>query len=106
MLLARYPDLSGLISLAASNRGIERALIDAGRAGRTHFVAFNLTPLTRAGLVSGHVAAVVHQDMGRIARQAIRQLIEANRGRPTGPAPVPAELILRENLRDAEDALT
>lgn len=105
-LLARHPDLSGLISLAAGNRGIERALIDAGRAGHTHFVTFNLTPLSRAGLVSGHVSAVIHQDMGRIARQAIRLLIAAHRGAAPGPALVPAELILRENLRDAGDALT
>ena len=104
-LLARHPGLSGLVSLAAGNRGIERALIDAGRAGRTHFVSFNLTPLTRAGLLSGHVSAVIHQDMGRIARRAIRQLIAAHRGGAPGPALVPAELILRENLRDAEDAL-
>ena len=105
-LLARHSGLAGLVSLAAGNRGVERALTDAGRAGSIAFVAFNLTPLTRSGLISGHVSAVIHQDMGRIARQAIRLLIAANRGVPPGPALVPAELILPENLRDADDALT
>lgn len=105
-LLDRHPDLAGLVNFAAGNRGVERALLDAGRAGRTAFVAFNLTPLTRLGLISGTVSAVVHQDMGRIARQAIRLLIAAHRGTSPGPALVPAELMLRENLRDADDALT
>ena len=41
-LLARRPTLDGIINLAAGNRGIERAVIDAGRARDLVFVAFNL----------------------------------------------------------------
>ena len=104
-LLARIPDLAGLVNFGAGNRGVERALLDAGRVGSMAFVAFNLTPQTRMGLISGSVSAVVHQDMGRIARQAIRLLIAANRGTPPRPDLIPAELILRENLRDADDVL-
>lgn len=104
-LLARHPDLAGLVNFAAGNRGVERALIDAGRAGRTRFVTFNLTPLARMGLVSGSISAVIHQDLSRIARNGIAMLIAAHRGTPPGPAPVPAELILREGLHEADDAL-
>lgn len=104
-LLARHPDLAGLVNFAAGNRGVERALIDAGRAGQTRFVTFNLTPLARMGLVSNRISAVIHQDLTRIARDCVAMLIAAHRGTPPGPAPIPAELILREGLHEVDDAL-
>ncbi|WP_347268867.1 LacI family DNA-binding transcriptional regulator [Paracoccus sp. (in: a-proteobacteria)] len=104
-LLSRHPGLAGVVNLGAGNRGIERALIDAGASGRVAFTAFNLTPMTRLGLISGSVSAVVHQDMGRIARQGLRMLIAAHRGTPPHPDPIPAELILSENLRDSDSIL-
>ncbi len=99
-LLARRPNLRGICNLAAGNRGIERALIDAGRAGKLVYVAFNLTPLSRQALIDGTMSAVVHQDMGRIAQAAVRAVLDLHSGQPPRPAPIPAEIILRENLRE------
>lgn len=99
-LLARRPTLDGIINLAAGNRGIERAVIDAGRARDLVFVAFNLTALSRKALIDGVMDAVIHQDMSAIARQALQALIAHHRAEPLKLRPIPAELILRENIRD------
>ena len=99
-LLARRPDLDGIVNLSAGNRGIERALADAGRAGQVCFVSFNLTALSRKALIEGRMAAVIHQDMGLIAARAVAAVIAAHRGAQPDLRPIPAELILRENIRD------
>lgn len=99
-LLRRRPGLRGIVNLAAGNRGIERAVLDAGRAADLAYVAFNLTPQTRQAMIDGTVDAVIRQDPNAIARAAIAALIAAHRGESVQVAPIPAELILRENLRD------
>ena len=99
-LIARHPDISGIVNFAGGNRGIERALLDAGRAPDITYIAFNLTPLTRKALIERTIDAVIHQDMGRIAETALSSLLAAHQGAPMRIVTVPAEVILRENLRD------
>ncbi len=99
-VLGRRPDLSAIVNLAAGNRGIERALLDAGRARSVQFVAFNLTPLSRNALIERSINAVIHQDMTRIAQEAIGAICTGHQGRPLPHVTIPCELILRENLRD------
>ena len=99
-LLARRPSLAGICNLAAGNRGIERAVNDAGRNGDLAYVAFNLTPQTRHALIGGTLGAVVHQDMGRIARAAVQALLDRLGGITPHIAPIAAEIILAENLRE------
>ncbi|MFD2173860.1 LacI family DNA-binding transcriptional regulator [Rhodobacter lacus] len=102
-LFARRRDLAGVVNFAAGNRGLERAIADAGLAGSLCFVSFNLTALSRKALIERTMAAVVHQDMGQIAARAVAALIAQRRGETPVLRPVPAELILRENLRDADE---
>ncbi|SOC02675.1 LacI family DNA-binding transcriptional regulator [Rhodobacter maris] len=102
-LFARRRDLAGVVNFAAGNRGLERAIADAGLAGTLCFVSFNLTALSRKALIERTMAAVVHQDMGQIAARAVSALIALHRGEVPVLRPVPAELILRENLRDTEE---
>lgn len=99
-LLARRPALKGICNLAAGNRGIERALTDARRAGDLAYVAFNLTPQTRHALIGRTLGAVIHQDMGRIAAEAVQALLDRLGGRTPRIAPIAAEIILAENLRE------
>ena len=99
-LLARRPALAGICNLAAGNRGIERALNDAGRGGDLAYVAFNLTPQTRHALIGGTLGAVVHQDMAQIARTAVLALLDRLGGKTPHIAPIAAEIILAENLRE------
>ena len=98
-LLRRRPGLVGICNVAAGNRGIERALLDANRAKDVIFVAFNLTPLSRQALIVGTMDAVIHQDMARIAEGAVAALIAHHLRQPVSLPEIPTEVLLRENLR-------
>ncbi|NVP57332.1 LacI family DNA-binding transcriptional regulator [Mycoplana rhizolycopersici] len=97
--LAKFPGLAGIYSLGAGNAGLVAALEAAGRPGLC-VIAHELTPPTRAGLESGIVDAVLHQDAGHEVRSAIRVL----RAKADGVKPVAAQeriridIFIRENL--------
>ncbi|MDQ0456207.1 LacI family DNA-binding transcriptional regulator [Rhizobium paknamense] len=70
-LLAEHPDLAGIYSLGAGNRGLIRAL----RAEkRPVVIAHELTATTRDALRAGQIDAVLNQDAGHEVRSAIRVL--------------------------------
>lgn len=95
-LLAAHPDIAGLYNIGAGNRGIARALAEAGRAGRVVYVGHELTEHTRRFLLQGTMDAVIDQTPADEARLAIATLI----GAPARPAPLPARVVFRENLPD------
>ena len=98
-LLETNRSLRGIYNVGSGNRGIEKALIESGLHRQVNYVAFNLTPLTRQGLLTGVIDAVVHQDMARAAKYAIEALVNNFLGKaPLFPA-VPVEIIMRENIR-------
>jgi LacI family transcriptional regulator len=101
-LLKRHPDLAGIINLGGGNRGIEKALLEAGKGSELAYVAFNLTPLTRKALLDGTIDAVVHQDMGRLSRSAVDAIVGHHGGKPPEKGYIPAEIIMRENIRDTD----
>lgn len=74
-LLAAHPDLVGIYSAGAGNRGIGAALEAAGRASEVVWIAHELTPHTRRYLVRGVLDAVINQDAGHEARSAARVLL-------------------------------
>ena len=74
-LLAAHPDLVGIYSAGAGNRGIGNALEATGRAADVVWIAHELTPHTRRYLVRGVVDAVINQDAGHEARSAARVLL-------------------------------
>jgi LacI family transcriptional regulator len=71
-LLSDHPDLVGIYSAGAGNRGIAAALRAAGRAHDTVFIAHELTPAARACLLDGTMDAVINQDAGHELRSALR----------------------------------
>lgn len=73
-LLAAHPNLSGIYSLGAGNRGLIAALEKAGRQSEICAIAHELTPYSRAALVSGTIDALLNQDAGHEVRSAIRVL--------------------------------
>ena len=72
--------LAGLYNIGAGNRGIARALEEAGRAGDVTFVCHELTEFTRRLLVAGTVDAVIDQNPRVEARDAVDWLIACARG--------------------------
>lgn len=101
-LMKQHPDLAGIINLGGGNRGIEKALLEAGKGSEIAYVAFNLTPLTRKALLDGTIDAVVHQDMGKLSRRAIDAIVGYHGGKQPETSYIPAEIIMRENIRDTD----
>jgi LacI family transcriptional regulator len=94
------PDLCGIYSLGAGNRGLVRVLSDRGLAGQVTVVGHELTPLHRAALLDRTIDAVINQDVGHLVRSALRVL----RAKADGTEIIAAQeriridIFLRENL--------
>jgi LacI family transcriptional regulator len=73
-LLEQHRDLAGIYSLGAGNRGLVSALEKAGRANAICAIAHELTPHSRAALVTGTIDALLNQNAGHEVRSAIRVL--------------------------------
>jgi LacI family transcriptional regulator len=71
-LLKREPQLAGLYSIGAGNRGIQAALVAGGRAQHVAWVCHELTPHARRALLDGVADAVINQDAGHEVRSACR----------------------------------
>ncbi len=99
-LLRREPDLAGLYSLGAGNRGAVRALEAAGRGEETVFVAHELTEASRPALVRGTIDALINQDPAHEARSAARVLLALAEGEALVPSQerIRIEILLRDNL--------
>lgn len=99
-LLRSTPDLAGIYNIGAGNRGIVRALEEAGRAREVVFIGHELTEHTRRFLLAGTMDAVIDQDPRQEAELAVRALIQAIRG-GSAALRIPllrAQAIFRENL--------
>lgn len=99
-MLAEHPDLVGVYSVGAGNRGIAAALQAAGRAGDVVYIAHELTPTARAHLLDGTLDAVINQDPGHELRSALRlalarqtrELVQADQER------IRIDIYLKDNL--------
>lgn len=70
--LSANPDIVGIYSLGAGNRGLIDCLEKRKLAGRVRVVAHELTAHSRSALKSGTFDAVINQDAGHEVRSAIR----------------------------------
>ena len=98
-LLAKVPDVGGIYNIGSGNRGIARALEEAGLGQRIVFIGHEITPHTRRFLLSGVMDAVIDQNPRDEAREAIEQLAAAARGQAGDRMPsIRIEAIFRENI--------
>ena len=98
-LLADRPLLRGIYNIGAGNRGIARALEEAGRSREVVFIGHELTEHTRRFLLVGHHGCGHRPEPARRGARGHRP--PAARGAPrAGPDPVPIRIhaIFRENL--------
>ncbi len=98
--LASHEGVVAIYVAGAGTRGVTEVLTEAGLAGRTVVVAHELTPHTRAALMDGTVDAVIAQDVGHLARSALRVLkAKTDRLRiDAGQEQINITVLLRENL--------
>ncbi len=99
-LIADHADVVGLYNVGAGTPGVLKALADAGRETDVVFVAHDLTPVTRRGLLRGALDAVIVQDPGHEARSAIRVLLSLARHEPilAEQEKIRVEIVMRDNL--------
>lgn len=98
--LRRHAGLNGIYSLGAGNRGLIRALRDAGPEKKPVVIAHELTASTRAALLDGTIDAVLNQDAGHEVRSAIRVLKAKADGLPVLAAQerIRIDIFLKDNL--------
>ena len=98
-LLERFERLAGIYNIGAGNRGIARALEEAGRDRSVVYIGHELTPHTRRFLISGTMDAVIDQNPRVEARDALQRLVQAVRSTPGQPLPpVRIQAIFKENI--------
>lgn len=99
-LLKRHPDLLGIYSAGAGNRGIAAALEAAGRTRDIVWIAHELTHHTRRFLLHGTIDAIINQDPGHEARSAARILLAHCCDEPIVPDQerIRIDIFLRDNL--------
>ncbi|WP_207459291.1 LacI family DNA-binding transcriptional regulator [Azospirillum sp. SYSU D00513] len=98
-LLRDHPDLVGLYSMGAGNRGIIRALEASGRGKDIVVIAHELTSHSRRALISGTFDAVINQctaDEVRYALDCLRAHCEGNTA--FVPPNVRIDVIFRDNI--------
>lgn len=100
IILDRYPDLLGIYNVGAGNRGIGLALQERGADDRVIFIGHELTDFSRQFLIEGVMDAIINQDVGHEASEALRLLLQHHmRPFPSPPLGQPrVEVFLRENL--------
>jgi hypothetical protein len=86
-LLAEQPDLVGIYSIGAGNRGIADAMKAAGRERDVIFIGHELTDHSRRYLMQGTMAAIINQDPGHEARSAGAHPVGAMRQSACGRRP-------------------
>lgn len=98
-VLRMSPDLVGVYSMGAGNRGIVAALVAAGRAAKVITVGHELTPFMREALLSGTFDAAINQDPADEVRRAVQTLKALADGQTDyRPDPVRIDIYLKDNL--------
>jgi LacI family transcriptional regulator, galactose operon repressor len=99
-LLKEQPNLVGIYSVGAGNRGIAEALETAGRTREVVFIAHELTDFSRRYLIQGTMAAIINQDPGHEARSAARILLARCTNQPVidDQERIRIDIFLRDNL--------
>ncbi|PJE26917.1 transcriptional regulator, LacI family [Pseudooceanicola antarcticus] len=98
--LAQDPDIVGVYSLGAGNRGVAEALSGLPAGRDVSVVVHELTRFSREALLDGSFDAVLHQNSRREVQGAIELLRRLLDGEPQ-PAlsePIRVEIYMRDNL--------
>ncbi len=97
-ILADNPDILGIYSIGAGNRGLLRALKDTPQ--KPVIIAHELSPHARDALLDGTFDVVLTQDVGHIIRSATRVLRAFAEGRDIIAAQerIRLDVFIKENL--------
>lgn len=99
-LLLRRSAISGIYSMGSGNLAVLRALRRSARSAEMAVIMHELTPPTRAALLSGEIDAVIAQNVGHLVRSALRVLRNLADRLPIfePQEKIRIEIVMRENL--------
>jgi LacI family transcriptional regulator len=99
-VLDKRSDLTGIYSLGTGNGVLIDVLRERGLSNPVVFIAHELTRNTRHALEGGLIDAVINQDVGHIARSALRILRAKSDGIDILPSQerIRIDILLKENL--------
>ncbi|WP_226629254.1 LacI family DNA-binding transcriptional regulator [Alloyangia pacifica] len=96
--LLKRGDIVGIYNIGAGNQGIAQAIKEHSAARDVVFIAHDLTDATRTLLLDRTIDAIVDQNPRVEAREVIRNLVAAVKGRMEPEYPPRLQVIFRENI--------
>lgn len=98
--LRHAPGLRGMYVMGSGHRALASTLADLGLTGSFVIIGHELTPHTRRALLAGQIDAVITQNLGHLARSALRVLRAKVDHAPIDAAQeqLRIEILIRENL--------
>ncbi len=98
--LRHATDVRGIYLLGGGHRALAATLADLGLTGRFVIIGHELTPHTRRALMAGHIDAVITQNLGHLARSALRVLRAKADRIPIDEAQeqLRIEILMKENI--------
>lgn len=99
-VIPQRPRVLGLYSMGFGHGPLMRALRHTGRLNDIAVITHEVTPVTRQALIDNEIAAVITQNVGHLARGAMRVLRAVCDNLPIleSQEKVRIEIVLRENL--------
>ena len=101
-LFEKHPDILGIYTVTGGVAGILSELRERDNRQRPILIAHDLTTVTRRGLISGEIDALINQDATHIAKATVSDLLAEvipDRTRKTSAkGGVPIEVFLKDNL--------
>ena len=101
-LFEKDPDILGIYTVTGGISGILSALRNKETGKRPVLIAHDLSTVTRRGLISGEIDALINQDATQIARATVSHMLAElmpNRTRMTSAkGGIPIEVFLKDNL--------
>jgi LacI family transcriptional regulator len=99
-VIPNRPKVRGIYSIGFGDGPLIEAVRKTGRLSDVTLITHELTPTTRAALVDNEIAAVITQNVGHLARGALRVLRAVCDKQPIfeSQETVRIEIVLRENM--------
>lgn len=105
-MLVNAPGIRGIYAMGGGQRALTQLIEDMNLSGRLVVIGHELTPHSRAALERGLMTAVITQNVGHLARSALRVLRAKVDRMPIDESQeqIRIEIVIRENLPDLPES--
>ena len=98
-LLKEWPDIDGIYNTSGGNHGLAQALEEAGRLGRTLFIAHEINPVTEPLVRADAIDYLITQNLKSLLTGTVEELLLlSNGGQPSPVKMLRPELLCKYTL--------